>query len=421
MTTRYYTGKAVATKQNQTRTITGSAIGATFTFTIGSVSVVVIGVSEDTTATAQLIARTLGNYDHPYFNAIRFSSSGAVVTLESKTAGIPFEYSVVAAVGGTTSSATVTAGTGPNYANDADNWSAATLPIANDTIVFSNNNIDVCWGLDLSGFTILDLSIDASYTGRIGLDSQRFATSKNARQMDSSVPEYRDVAFELSMLNGTVNIGEKTSPNDNGSDRIVLDISTAAPNMIQVWSTPRFSAEPERAAVRLITPATALVIYNATAGVGISADTPTDTASVLSSLLMVPSDPSSWIVIGDTSTVAGLIQRGGNVDIRNDATLIDIKLYDGNLKTSGTTAITEVFQYGGYYLPLQIVAGQEVDDYYYYGGTLDLSQRYSVFEPDDFYVGDLISDGQIIAPLGMFAFGTDIHFTGKINLINRSA
>jgi hypothetical protein len=168
MATIYWTGQALATKQKQTTEVTTAPVGSTFTITIGGI-VATADRGTSLTATAANIVTACQAVDHPYFNAINFSSSGAVVTLEAKTAGVPFIYAS-ASTGGTVSDATVVAGTGPNYWNDGANWSGAAVPADDDIVILADNRVEVCWGLTGNTATIGELRIDASYSGRVGLD-----------------------------------------------------------------------------------------------------------------------------------------------------------------------------------------------------------------------------------------------------------
>lgn len=70
----------------------------------------------------------------------------------------------------TLAASTTTTPTGPNWFDDAENWTNNTQPASGDTVIFENSDVDCLYGLDtLTAQTLAELRVMQSYTGRIGL------------------------------------------------------------------------------------------------------------------------------------------------------------------------------------------------------------------------------------------------------------
>ena len=185
MATRTWTGNALPVAQITEWVIDGTwAAGDKFTMTINSKDVTVAGTSATISTVASEIATALGESTINEFQSISWTSTSTKVVATALEAGVPFTASARAyesdgttpgvnhtvdgansAQAGTTS----TAATGPNFADNVDNWTSQTLPVDDDTVVFENSNIDVLYGLANSSVTPAEIHFKASYTGRIGL------------------------------------------------------------------------------------------------------------------------------------------------------------------------------------------------------------------------------------------------------------
>ena len=157
MATRNWLGDALAVANVQTLTMTGTwANGDTITLTInGKAIVITVGDDVTTTEVALLVKEVFngttltdatassdntGNLV-PEFNEIAATSAVAVVTLTHDTKGEPFtisQSSVTAGTGAITGPTEVTAATGPNHFDDADNWSGSAVPVSTDDVVLDH-------------------------------------------------------------------------------------------------------------------------------------------------------------------------------------------------------------------------------------------------------------------------------------------
>lgn len=187
MATRYFVGAAKAVAQVSTAT-PGGTIAATdvFTLTLNNKS---LSFTATTTTVAHVVT---GLYDlivastEPEWQEIEATDSVTTLTLTARTAGKPFTVtsSVDNVSGGgapTLTDATPTAASGPEFANVAANWSSATLPVDNDTIIIEGNH-NIRYGLDQSTVTPARIII-RDFSGTIGLPPIN---------EDGGYPEYRD-------------------------------------------------------------------------------------------------------------------------------------------------------------------------------------------------------------------------------------
>lgn len=162
------------------------AAGDTATVTIGTRQIVVtVGATVTTAAVATAIkeaingdtitgdaTRSADGGDIPEFEEVEASlPSASVVYVTGRTAGVPFTMTVTenTAGTGTATRAAVTACTGSNFFDDADNWDTGVVPADTDTIYFDNSDVSVLYGLDQSAIEPAAIYIDQSFTGDIGL------------------------------------------------------------------------------------------------------------------------------------------------------------------------------------------------------------------------------------------------------------
>tara|TARA_R100000808_G_scaffold1984_2_gene8420 strand:+ start:4546 stop:5865 length:1320 start_codon:yes stop_codon:yes gene_type:complete len=224
MATRTWLGNANPIKQVDTITIANTwATSDTCTITINSKDLVItVGSLTTTDQVATTIQEAIeltdesftdaaasknlteGKSEFPELMEVDATVSGSVVTLTATRAGHPFTISVTAttAGSGTATKATATAATGPHHFNNADNWSAATVPVTNDTMVFDHNsNSNLLYGLN-TGVGTLTVYVDKGFTGNIGLPSIN-------RQNSSAIySEYRDRHLATTYMTSYIGTGE---------------------------------------------------------------------------------------------------------------------------------------------------------------------------------------------------------------------
>ncbi len=183
MATRRWTGAAQAVAQ-----VTKWTFGGTWesddqiTLTINSKTVTASAGSTDIPTILDALVLAIEESTEPDFAEIEWSYSGNDLIATGPDSGKPFTCTVSTTEsgggaadlqtidGGASSTGTnTTSPTGPNWLNEADNWSGNTLPVDGDTVLFTDSSVDVLYGLDLSAVTPAEIRITSTFTGRIGL------------------------------------------------------------------------------------------------------------------------------------------------------------------------------------------------------------------------------------------------------------
>ena len=126
----------------------------------------------------------------PEFNEITASKVGTTkLRLTHDTAGVPFVVSASTdSASGTISSVSVTrAATGPNHADDVNNWDGGALPATGDSIWIGGDSPSILYGLSAITDTVASVNVAASYRGEIGLPQWN----------DLGYAEYRDCYWTL--------------------------------------------------------------------------------------------------------------------------------------------------------------------------------------------------------------------------------
>ena len=235
-------GRALARAQVTTITISGTWAGAdTATVTINSKSLILtVGTDTSTTQIATAIKEMwngdtqTGTGDHTFsqtgdnvaeFNEVTAESSGAVITLTGDTAGLPYTVTVsesTAGSGAVGSPSITTEATGPNDANDANNYSGGALPSNGDTLNLENSDVPILYHLDqLSSVQLTKINKFATYTAAVGLPKTNPA----------GYPEYRPQYFQIGADELEYGIGE-----GDESGRFKLDYGSSPCN-VQIHRT----------------------------------------------------------------------------------------------------------------------------------------------------------------------------------------
>jgi len=229
MATRTFIGGAAATAQ-----VTDWVFGGTWeatdviNVTIGTRTISVVAGSTTITAIVDTVFAALNLSELPEFAEITWSRSSNSLRGTADTAGVPFAATVATTEtgGGAADSQTIdgsatsggtnsTACTGPYHADNAQNWSGATLPVNSDTIVFADSDVGCLYGLtSLSALTGIVLKQYMSYTGDLGLPPYNAA---------GGYAEYRQRYLQLTGGTAELGIGE-----GRGSSRFMVDFQGTA-------------------------------------------------------------------------------------------------------------------------------------------------------------------------------------------------
>lgn len=379
MATKYWIGGATAVAQVWTASIDsvdGTPANNTFTVTIGTEAVSVTG-DTDVATTATALRAALNASTHPYFAAITWSGTGGDIIGTADTAGVPFDAALTetgAGTGSVTDFAVTTANAGPRDWATAANWSDGAVPVNADTVIIKDTSQSIYWGLGQSAVTLALLRIDQTFTGKIGLPANSFATSEDAATTTTSVPEYRDHYLDIGYDEAL--IGQHLGPGTPaGSTRIKLDNAKSGTSLTTIYNT-NSAGESQKPAVRLLAANAGadLFIRACPGGVGLANDEPGET-STFGDVYMLSETSSHAVYVGPGVTLTAYEQRGGNNVLQAAATVTTVEVNGGTLRTEGAWKATTMEVNGGTCYPNNRDGSAIIaDTMNHNGGTVDLTQ-----------------------------------------------
>ncbi len=192
MATCNWLSRAAARAQVSTIQVTAYHVGTTYTLTCNGKSVSTIAAGS-VNATATALALAWNNSTITEMTEVTALAATDTITFSGDTAGATFTITKSVSGGtGTLGSVTeVTAATGPNNWNDANNWDGGAVPITGDDVNADLSLGSIKTGLDQSAVTLATLYIFSSVANQqtiIGLPKQNV----------SGYTEYRDDYLKIS-------------------------------------------------------------------------------------------------------------------------------------------------------------------------------------------------------------------------------
>lgn len=349
MATVYWLGTADSVAQVSTVQITANDTNTTYTLTVGGQTVSTAGNAGGASSTATDLAAAWNAATGAYFTGVTASANSDTVTLTADTAGVPF-VATSSKTGGTGTIGSVTESTasaGPNDWSTADNWSGGAVPSASDDVIIADTNTNICWGLAQGTVALSSLKVLKTYTGKIGLDYTKFATSADGDTTVSTDFEYRTT--HLTIEASTVDLGQHIGQGSPaGSGRICLDLDSGTAATVTIHSTAQNPSETGRGAVRLLAnnASTDVFVRSAPGGVRIAKEKPDETTTIRK---VSVSDPGtgSKVVLGDGVTITTWTQRGGSNTIQAAATVTTVTVDGGVLDLEGDYTVTTLNANGG--------------------------------------------------------------------------
>jgi trimeric autotransporter adhesin len=292
-------GDAQAVKQINTITPANVNIGNVFSVTInGKVVSFTATAATIANVTAGLVA-ALASSIIPEFQEIVWTDQGTYIKAESAVAGVPFTQTSGASGGSATNTtATTQAATGPDFWDNAANWSTGTVPANSDTVTFERINRSVRYGLAQTSVTLTALNILASYTGTIGLRSYASAGYREYR------PTY------LAIKSAAFNIGQGEG---GGSSMLKINASSVETE-INVMGTAQQAAEPGLNCVMLLGSHAdnVLNVLRGSVGVAVQAGETATMKEVTVGFISQQSSDSK-VTLGAGVTITTLEMTGGQV------------------------------------------------------------------------------------------------------------
>lgn len=236
MATRTFRGDAQAVAQVTTFTVGGTAAnGQVYTVTCNLKTVSYTATGTDTNnSIASALQALLAASTIAEFTEAGYTVSSNVITATAATAGWPFTMTTSATGTGTLTASTTTSNSGPNCWDVASNWAEGAIPANGDDVVITKTSTSIYHGLDQSAVALNSLTIEASFTGTIGLPLINTG-SGSAGGSFGSTSGYREYRSRyLAIGASTVVIG---SGSGSGSGRIQLDLGTTTSWSMTVYGT----------------------------------------------------------------------------------------------------------------------------------------------------------------------------------------
>ena len=340
MATIYWIGKATAIAQVGTVQITAYDAATTYKLTVSDQVVSTLGTT-DVNGTATALAAAWNASTHVYFTGVTASAATDTVTLTADTKGVPFvtTSSVSGGTGTIGAYSATTASAGPNDWSSAGNWSGGAVPVGNDDPVLQNSSTSIVYGLDQSAVELDSLTSEKSYTGKVGLDYMKFATSADGATTSTSDVEYRHTSLEIDtpILNIRRHNGSGSA---SGSGRFNINLGTVACEAT-IEDTASQATDSGRPAVQIeaASASTNIYIEKATGGVGIGTEKPTTTTTV-GKVSVTADSTSTNVLIGTGTTITTYEQSGGGNTLQAAATVTTVTCNGGTLLTDGDFLIT---------------------------------------------------------------------------------
>jgi len=388
--TQYWIGAAKAVAQIGKVTFSAYTSGQTYTITVNGKSISYTAVaSTEADVCGGLVSAWNAATDAEFVEAIATYSTGVVLT--ARTAGIPFTVTASATTGSATVT-TPTAATGPNHADNAKNWASGSVPSSSDDVVLRNSDVSIKYGLDWSAINIASLTIEASFTGDVGLPA------KNA----SGYPEYRSRYWKLTDGTGsmTLIVGRGDG---QGSSRINID-ANAETIVGTIYATNRPQVAGDRALdLKNTDSSSTLIVY--AGSVGLTCDS-SGAAASLSVLRSSQASQQPDVLIAAGVTVTSVKNIGGHVT--NYGTMTTVDTQESGITDNYNAAPTVKVASRGLVNWLSS-AGIGTKLYVYQNGSIDFGRHSGT---KTVAAVDLYAGGSIIDSLGIVTYTTGIVLVG---------
>jgi hypothetical protein len=392
-TTRWRPAR-LAAAQVSTVQITANDAGTTYRLASSNGNVVSVTGAGTAALTATALAAAWNAAGGEFTEATAAANSDVVTLTWDVEGKAPFTItsSVTGGAGTIGAAASVTAAAGPNFWDDAINWSGGAVPVNGD-VVHVDGDGDVLFGLAQTAVTLAELHVPAAYTDRVGLP-----------EVDpAGYPQ--PLAKYLAIKSTLVTVGKGEG---QGTPRLLLDNSTAQAT-VTVWGTGLSDDAPLPAMRWKGTHASnAMSVMKGDVGVAVLAGEAATLASLYVGYVSSPQSDAS-VKAGAGLTLTALTQSGGTVTLEGDCGMV--------LQTGGTLEVAgdcgAVTSRGG--VVRLLGGGTLAATTLGSGGTLDLSRASGAVT----LTADLtLERGAVVFdPNGKLAFaGFDVVFADGVSL-----
>lgn len=341
MADRRWIGAADPIAQVDTTQVTAFDAATEYKITIGGDVVSVLG-DTDVNTTAAALQAALAASTNPYFSSITWSVLTDTITATAKDPGNPFTAvsSVIGGIGTIGAVTSVTASSGPNDWDVARNWDGGVVPVSTDDVIIENSSISITHGLDQNAVTLASLTVTKDYTGRIGLQENKFATNSNGSQTTLVKNEYREQYLKISATN--LSVGENfTNRVQSGSGLIKINLGIVVSTVV-VHDTATSSSESGKPALQLlgVNSLNKLIVRKAPGNIGIASSG--FEVSTFASVEVGSDSGNGGVVLGAGVTLTTWSHESGSHFINAAATITTADFLGGNVTTNGDFVITTV-------------------------------------------------------------------------------
>ncbi len=299
-------------------------IGATVT--TASIATALAAMWNGTTATGDATRSEVGSNIAEFKEATAtIGATTSTVLFTMNTAGIPLIMSASTDSGsGTVTLTNPTVASGPNFFNNALNWTTGSVPVSTDTIYYDNSSVPCLYGLDQSAVVPAAMYVALSYTGTIGLPEINQAGGYH---------EYRSTYLSLGPVILQIGTGA-----GNGSGRIKINTgSTVCALTVFASGSP---ADEKPAIICKGTHASnALVMSGGTLGVALF-------GAEVATLATVTKNAGD-LTTGAGVTLSGALKNDGGTWVANSAIATSLTITNGTVTLNGTGAVAQLTIDGG--------------------------------------------------------------------------
>ena len=305
MALKKWRGGAAAIAQVTRITFSAYTSGQTYTCTINGKSIsYTAGASTLADVAAGLVAAWLASTYPEFVEVTPSSSSGLLLT--GVYAGEPFEVSATATGGITSTVASVTACTGPNWFTDPVNWEGGVAPAATDDLLFADSTFSCLYGIVDVVNNYGDITIDSTYAGAaIGLPINHTRGYREYR------PRFLKLGDGSSAFAVTIGLGTGRQPS-----RVLID-ANGADVALAIYGSVNTSGDDEPIMLHNPGALSEVDVYSGTLRVD------ADTSGELAELRITPgsqSQNSIKVVVTERVDAGVIVQSGGTLEVRGDST-----------------------------------------------------------------------------------------------------
>lgn len=303
MAVKKWRGGAAAVGQATRITFSAYTIGVVYTVTINGKSLSFTATAGTSANVSDGLVAAWQATTEPEFSEVTPSTSSGLL-LTAITLGVPFTVTASATGGVTATVAEVTAPTGPNWFDNAQNWEGGSLPSAGDALVFELSSVDVLYGL-VSTTNFASLTFDSTFTGAVGLPA---TNSRGYREYRSRFLKLGDGTSAYAVVIGLGNGRQAT--------RILLDaFDTDA--AIQVYGSGNAGADELPIVIKNAGSASTLDQF------GGSVKLDADSSATFAAIRVTPgSNSQSRLVSGPLVANGAVTAAGGDIELQGNSTSI---------------------------------------------------------------------------------------------------